>query len=103
MQINITGHHVEITPALRDYVTNKLQKIQRYFSNITNVHVVLSVDKKFQQKAEARMHLARLEVFAESEDKDMYAAIDALVDKLDRQVLKHKEKMKQHGDGEEHI
>ncbi len=103
MQINVTGHHVDITPALRDYVTNKLQKIERYFSNITNVHVILSVDKKFQQKAEARMHLARAEVFAESEASDMYAAIDLLIDKLDRQVLKHKEKMKNHGDGEERI
>ncbi len=101
MQINLTGHHVDITPALRDYVTNKFQKIQRYFSNITNVHVILSVDKKFQQKAEARLHLARAEVFAESEADDMYAAIDLLIDKLDRQVLKHKEKMKQHGDGED--
>ncbi|MGD9591781.1 MAG: ribosome-associated translation inhibitor RaiA [Candidatus Berkiella sp.] len=103
MQINLTGHHVDITPALRDYVTNKFQKIQRYFSNITNVHVILSVDKKFQQKAEARLHLARAEVFAESEASDMYAAIDLLIDKLDRQVLKHKEKMKQHGDGEGNI
>lgn len=103
MQINLTGHHVDITPALRDYVTNKFQKIQRYFSNITNVHVILSVDKKFQQKAEARLHLARAEVFAESEADDMYAAIDLLIDKLDRQVLKHKEKMKQHGDGEDQI
>ncbi|MBS0290139.1 MAG: ribosome-associated translation inhibitor RaiA [Proteobacteria bacterium] len=103
MQINITGHHVDITPPLREYVTNKLQKIQRYFSNITNVHVILSVDKKFQQKAEARLHLARAEVFAESESSDMYAAIDLLMDKLDRQVLKHKEKMKQHGEGEDQV
>ncbi len=103
MQINLTGHHIDITPALRDYVNNKFQKIQRYFSNITNVHVILSVDKKFQQKAEASLHLARAEIFAESEASDMYAAIDLLIDKLDRQVLKHKEKMKQHGDGEERI
>ena len=101
MQINLTGHHIDITPALRDYVNNKFQKIQRYFSNITNVHVILSVDKKFQQKAEARLHLAKAEVFAESEADDMYAAIDLLIDKLDRQVLKHKEKLKQHGDGED--
>ncbi len=103
MQINLTGHHVDITPALRDYVNNKFQKIQRYFSNITNVHVILSVDKKFQQKAEARLHLAKAEVFAESEADDMYAAIDLLIDKLDRQVLKHKEKLKQHGDGEDMV
>jgi putative sigma-54 modulation protein len=103
MQINLTGHHVDITPALRDYVNNKMQKIQRYFSNITNAHVILTVDKKFQQKAEARIHLAKLEIFAEAEAEDMYSAIDLLIDKLDRQVIKHKEKLNQHGDGEEHI
>ncbi len=103
MQINITGHHVDITPALRDYVTNKMQKIQRVFSNITNVHVVLNVDKKFQQKAEARIHVAKAEIFAEAESEDMYAAIDLMMEKLDRQVLKHKEKMKQHGDGEDRV
>jgi len=103
MQINITGHHVDITPALRDYVHNKMEKIKRYFSNITNVHVVLTIDKKFLQKAEARINLARAEIFAESEAKDMYEAIDLLIDKLDRQVIKHKEKMNNHGDGEELI
>lgn len=103
MQLNITGHHIDITPALRDYVQNKMEKIQRYFSNITNVHVILTVDKKFQQKAEARINLARAEIFAESEAKDMYEAIDLLIDKLDRQVIKHKEKMNNHGDGEELI
>jgi putative sigma-54 modulation protein len=101
MQINITGHHVEITPALRDYVNNKMQKIHRYFNNITNVHVILEVDKKFQQKAEARMNIARAEIFAQAEADDMYAAIDLLMDKLDRQVIKHKEKMNNHGNGED--
>jgi putative sigma-54 modulation protein len=101
MQVNITGHHVEITDALRDYVNNKIQKIQHKFNNITNVHVTLTVDKKFQQKAEATVNLARAEIFAESEADDMYAAIDALIDKLDRQVVKHKEKMNQRSDGED--
>ncbi len=101
MQINITGHHVEITPALRDYVQDKLQKIERHFSNITNVYVTLTVDKKFQQMAEAKVNLAGGEIFAESESENMYAAIDLLVDKLDRQVVKHKEKMNNHGDGED--
>ena len=103
MQINITGHHVELTPALRDYVNNKMQKIQRHFANITNIHVTLSVDKKFQQKAEAKINLAKAEIIAESESENMYAAIDLLIDKLDRQVVKHKEKMNHHGDGEEAI
>ncbi|MCS5710727.1 ribosome hibernation-promoting factor, HPF/YfiA family [Candidatus Berkiella aquae] len=101
MQINITGHHVEITPALRDYVESKLQKIERHFSHITNVYVTLTVDKKFQQKAEAKVNLARAEIHAESESENMYAAIDLLIDKLDRQVVKHKEKMNNHGDGED--
>jgi len=101
MQINITGHHVEITPALRDYVNEKLQKIERHFSNITNVYVTLTVDKKFQQMAEAKVNLAGGEIFAESECENMYAAIDLLVDKLDRQVVKHKEKLNNHGGGED--
>lgn len=99
MQINITGHHVEITPALRDYVNTKMQKIHKHFANITNVHVVLSIDKKFQQKAKAHINLAKGEIIADSESKDMYAAIDLLMDKLDRQVTKHKEELKQRSDG----
>jgi putative sigma-54 modulation protein len=102
MQINITGHHIDITPTLRDYVNNKMQRIQRYFTNITNVHVVLSVDKKFQQKAEASINLARGDIHATCEADDMYAAIDLLMDKLDRQVIKHKEKMNDH-DGKDNF
>lgn len=103
MQINITGHHIEVTPALHNYVTKKLQKIHNHFSNITIVHVTLSIEnKKFQQRAEATLHLAKAkgEIFAESEAEDMYAAIDLLIDKLDKQVIKHKEKLSQHGDGQ---
>ncbi len=94
MQITITGHHVDVTPALHDYVTKKLEKLERRFSNITHVHVVLSLDKKFQQKAEATVHLAKAEIHAFSEEKDMYAAIDGLADKLTAQVAKHKTKLK---------
>ena len=100
MQINITGHHVDITPALRTYVSEKLEKIHKRFSNITSIHVTLTVDKKFQQKAEAQVKLARADLHASSESEDMYAAIDLLIDKLDRQVIKHKEKLNHHGDGE---
>ena len=100
MQINITGHHVDVTPALKTYVESKFARIQRHFSNITNVHVILSVDKKFQQKAEARVNLAKGEVFAESEAESMYAAIDQLIDRLDRQVTKHKEMLNHKGNGE---
>lgn len=95
MQLNITGHHVELTPPLREYVTNKLDKLTRHFDNITNTHVTLSVDK-LRQKAEANIHVGGANLFANSVDKDMYAAIDILSDKLDRQLLRHKEKMRAH-------
>lgn len=95
MQINLTGHHVEITEALRDYVDTKFTRLERHFDHINNVHVILNVEK-LNQKAEATMHLNGAEVFATAEHNDMYAAIDGLIDKLDRQVIKHKEKMKRH-------
>ncbi|WP_409523273.1 ribosome hibernation promoting factor [Nitrincola sp. MINF-07-Sa-05] len=93
MQINITGHHVELTDALTEYVHAKFEKLERHFDNITNVQVILTVEKT-RQKAEADVHLAGGELFATDEQDDMYTAIDGLVDKLDRQVIKHKEKMK---------
>ncbi|WP_286237292.1 ribosome hibernation-promoting factor, HPF/YfiA family [Neptuniibacter halophilus] len=95
MQINITGHHVELTDSMQNYVLEKLQKIERHFDNITNVQVTLSVEKQ-RQKAEAEMHVSGAQLFATHEHEDMYAAIDGLTDKLDRQVIKHKEKMKTH-------
>ncbi|MFA5531575.1 MAG: ribosome-associated translation inhibitor RaiA [Thiohalomonadaceae bacterium] len=95
MQLNITGHHVEITDALRAYVSDKLNRLERHFDHVTNVHVVLSVEK-LRQKAEATIHVAGNELFADCVDEDMYAAIDALVDKLDRQIKKHKEKVTDH-------
>ena len=95
MQINLTGHHVEFTDSLRNYVDTKFSKLERHFDHISNVHVILNVEK-INQKAEATMHLSGAEVFASSENTDMYAAIDSMVDKLDRQVIKHKEKLKKH-------
>ena len=95
MQINLTGHHVEITDSLRNYVDTKFSKLEPHFDHISNVHVILNVEK-LNQKAEATVHLSGAEVFASSEDSDMYAAIDSMVDKLDRQVIKHKEKLKKH-------
>lgn len=95
MQINLTGHHVEITDALRDYVDTKFDKLERHFDHINNVHVILNVEK-LNQKAEAKVNVDGGELFAASEHEDMYAAIDSLVDKLDRQVIKHKEKLKRH-------
>ncbi len=95
MQINITGHHVELTDSMQNYVMEKLQRIERHFDNITNVQVTLSIEKQ-RQIAEAEMHVSGAQIFATNEHEDMYAAIDGLTDKLDRQVIKHKEKMKNH-------
>ncbi len=92
MQIKLTGHHIEITQALRDYVHDKLERIERHFENVTSVHVILSVEK-LRQKAEATIHVAGNDIFADSVDRDMYAAIDALTDKIDRQIKKHNEKL----------
>lgn len=95
MNINITGHHVEVTPALHDYVTGKVDRVIRHFDQVTSVHVVLSV-QKLKQKAEITLHVKGKDIYADAEDGDLYAAIDALADKLDRQVLKHKEKVSDH-------
>ena len=95
MQLNVTGHHVEVTPALRDYVTSKLERLERHFDHVSNVHVILSVEK-LRQKAEATISITGNNLFADSIDEDMYAAIDAMVDKLDRQIKKHKEKTTDH-------
>ena len=95
MQINLSGHHVELTDALRSYVNDKLQRLERHFDNMIDVHVILAVEK-LQQKAEASMNLGGNQIYADAINEDMYAAIDALVDKLDRQVIKHKEKTKDH-------
>lgn len=95
MQINLSGHHVDISPALRDYVTSKLSKLERYFDHVTNAHVVLTVEKQVQ-KAEASIHVSGGLLFADATEQDMYAAIDALTDKLDRQIRRHKEKLTDH-------
>ena len=92
MQLTISGHHVDVTEALKSYTSEKLAKLERHFDHITNIHVVLSVEK-MKQRAEATMHVSGAELFADADSEDMYAAIDALSDKLDRQLLKHKEKL----------
>ena len=95
MNLHLTGHHVEITAAIRDYVTAKLERINRHFDHVIDVNVVLSVDK-LRQKIEANVHVRGKEIHAEATEPDMYAAIDCLADKLNRQVLKYKEKMSEH-------
>ena len=99
MQLNLSGHHIDITPALRTYVSTKMERLERHFDNVTNIHVILSVEKLIQ-KAEANLHVSGANLFANAEHEDMYAAIDALVDKLDRQIIKHKEKIKDHRQAE---
>ena len=91
MNINLTGRHLDITPAIREHVTSKLTKLQRHFDNLIDINVILSVDK-LKQKAEATVHLSGKTIFAETEDSNLYVAIDNLVDSLDRQILKHKDK-----------
>ena len=95
MQINLSGHHVEVTRSLREYVDTKFSKLARHFDHINNIHVVLTVEK-LNQKAEANVHINGSEVFASAVNGDMYASIDTLVDKLDRQILKYKGKLAQH-------
>ena len=95
MQITISGHHVEVTPALREYVLTKFDRLQRHFDQITNTDVTLIVEK-LVQKAEATIHVSGADIFANAESEDMYAAIDLLADKLDRQLIKHKEKSRGH-------
>ncbi len=92
MNLHLTGRHLEITPAIRDYATGKIAKIKRHFDNVIDVNIILSVEK-LRQKAEATIHISGKDVFVECEDENLYAAIDALVDKLDRQVNKHKGKL----------
>lgn len=96
MNLTITGHHIEVTPAIREFVTTKLDRVIRHFDHVTSVTVILSVEK-LRQKAEVTLHVRGKDIFSEAEDQDMYVAIDALVDKLDRQVVKHKQKTQDHG------
>lgn len=91
MQLSISGHHLDVTDALKIYVEEKMQKLERHYDHITTAHVILSVEK-LRQRAEATLHLSGTEVFAEADCDDLYAAIDMLADKLDRQILKYKEK-----------
>jgi putative sigma-54 modulation protein len=98
MNLNLSGHHLVITPAIRAYVVNKLVRVTRHFDHVIDVNVVLSVDK-LRRQITANLHIGGKDIHAECVEADMYAAIDALADKLDRQVLKHKEKRNVHRRG----
>jgi putative sigma-54 modulation protein len=95
MQLSLSGQHIEITDSLREHVKSKLEKLTRHFDHMTNVHVVLSVEKD-RQKAEATVHVSGADLFASDENENMYTAIEHLVAKLDRQIIKHKDKIKNH-------
>jgi len=95
MQINITGHHVDVTPALRAYVTEKMQKLVRHFDQVNSVNVILNIEK-LQQQAEATVNAGGRTLFATDSAMDMYASIDGLVDKLDRQVRRYKDRITSH-------
>ena len=95
MNLKVTGLHLEVTPSLREYIENKLERITRHVDNVIDISVTLSVDK-LVQKAEVNVHLSGKDIHIEATDADLYAAIDLLMDKLDRQVLKHKEKLTEH-------
>ena len=91
MNLNLTGHHIEITPAMRDYVTSRLTRVMRHVDYVIDINVILSVEK-LRQKAEANVHVPGKDIFVEADGSDMYVSIDNLMDKLDRQILKHKKK-----------
>lgn len=95
MQLNITGHNVEITEAMREFVTGKFAKLEQFYERINQVYIVLKVEK-VTQVAEATLHVNGGEIHASAEGQDMYAAIDGLIDKLARQLTRHKDKLKQH-------
>jgi putative sigma-54 modulation protein len=91
MNLQLTGHHVDITPAIRNYVLSKLDRINRHFDHVIDVEVIMTVEK-LDQKIEANVHLSGKDIHVKANDNDMYAAIDGMIDKLDRQILKHKER-----------
>ncbi len=99
MQINLTGHHVDITDPLRDYVNTKMERVIRHFDNLIDVHCILTVEK-LRHKAEATLRVAGGTLHAEAEEEDMYAAIDGMMDRLDRQVRRHKDKLTDHHAGQ---
>ncbi len=98
MNLQISGHHLEVSPAIRDYVSQKLEKVTRHFDHVIDIHVVLSVEK-LNQKAEVTLHVPGKDIFVESIDPNLYAAVDDITDKLDRQVQKYKPKLQDHGRG----
>lgn len=98
MNLRISGHHLDITDSLRHFIASKMDRLERHSNDVQNIHVILNVEK-LKQKAEATVRLKGTQLFADTSDSDMYAAIDTLTDKLDRQLIKHKEKVKGYSRG----
>jgi putative sigma-54 modulation protein len=99
MKLTISGHHIDVTDALKTYVTAKLDKITNHFDDVVGTKVTLSVEKhkeKDGKHAECTLHIKGADLFAESSNADLYAAIDEMTGKLERQVMRHKEKMQDH-------
>lgn len=100
MNLTISGHHLEVTPALREYVANKLDRVTRHFDQVVDVSVLLTVEKQKEkerrQKAEVNLHVKGRDIYVEHASEDLYAAIDTLMDKLDRQVMRHKDRLHDH-------
>ncbi len=100
MNLTISGHHLDVTPALREYVLTKLDRVTRHFDQVVDISVLLTVEKlkekERRQKAEVTLHAKGKDIFVEQSHEDLYAAIDQLMDKLDRQVVKHKDRLQDH-------
>ncbi len=100
MNLTISGHHLEVTPAMREYVVTKLERIKRHFDQVVDVRMLLSIDnqknKDKRQRAECTLRVKGSDIYADSNQQDMYAAIDDLMDKLDRQIVRHKDKIQAH-------
>jgi putative sigma-54 modulation protein len=100
MNLTISGHHLEVTPALREYVLTKLDRVTRHFDQVVDVNVLLTVErnkeKERRQRAEVTLHVKGRDIFCEQSHEDLYAAIDQLMDKLDRQVVRHKDRTQEH-------
>lgn len=99
MNLKVSGHHIEVTPAIHDYVLEKIGRVVRHFDHVIDVNVILSVEK-LKQRAEVTVRMPGKDVHVESEESDLYAAIDTLADKLDRQIQRYKEKLKDHHRGQ---
>jgi len=95
MNLTVSGHHISVTEAIRSYVQSKLERVTRHFDHVIDVNVILSV-QKLRQKAEVTVRVRGKDIYVESDDEDLYAAIDLLADKLDRQIIKYKDKVQSH-------